>query len=296
MKRILVHEGGGAKGYISSFTLKKLEEQYGLLPSYYDLMTGTSTGAISTALLASGKVDAKTINSIYPNLVKRVFQTWLIPVRIPKYTRKNFIDIFEQIVGVGFEMRQCETKLTLTSVDLTDNMTHFFKSWEEQDGKEKLIDCVMRSALSAPYYFNAINDPIHKCVWTDGGVGYYNLNLDNILVEAILQDWLKEGIQIDIIGCGFSNNVIPYDTVEHWGVAKELGDFFNFGNGGLARSVAKKDQIRKMKALATCRNIQYRYWDVEIDKKYDTLDGVKFIKEYAEFGKQMAEKPLESNF
>lgn len=292
MKNILVHEGGGVKGYMSSFVLKRLEEEQGMLGSHYDLMTGSSTGAISTALMSSMKLDAKTLNYMYPEMVKRVFDKTWYPHLPPIYKRENFIEVWEQLVGRYFKMKECACKLMITSVDLCDSMTHFFKSWEEKDGNTSLMDVVIRSAISAPVFFEPVNDDINKSVWSDGGMGYYNLNLDNAIIECILQDWLKDGLFIDIIGCGYSYKTFPYDKVKKWGVVRELIKYFDVDDGGIARSVSKQDQIRKLQKLAETINIKCRYWDIAISKDIDKLDGVKCMNEYAELGKKMAEKPL----
>lgn len=292
MKHMLVHEGGGVKGYMSSFVLKRLEAEHGLLGSYYDLMTGSSTGAISTAILASENLDASSLNSMYPEMVKRVFDKPWYPHLPPIYQRKNFIAVWEQIVGRYMKMKECKCKLMITSLNLCDSMTHFFKSWEDRDGNVPLMDVVIKSAISAPLYFDPVNNDEDKAVWSDGGMGYYNLNLDNAVMEAIFQDWLEEGITIDIIGCGFSYKTFPYEKVKTWGCAKELSKYFDLDNGGIARSVSKQDQIRKLKKLSEHINIKFRYWDVPISKEVDKLDGVKFIEEYAELGKKMAEKPI----
>jgi hypothetical protein len=295
MKRILVHEGGGVKGYMSSYVLKRLEEEHGLLGSYYDLMTGSSTGAISTSLMASEKLDAKSLNSMYAEMVKRVFEKPWYPHMPPIYQRKNFIEVWEQLIDKNFKMNQCACKLMLTSLNLCDSTTHFFKSWEMLDGNMFLIDAVINSAISAPLYFDPVCDDYNKAVWSDGGMGYYNLNLDTCLVESILQGWIEEGIFIDIVGCGFSYKTFPYEKVKKWGVIKELMDYFRLDDGGIARAVSKQDQIRKMQKLSEKINIKFRYWDVEIPQKIDKLDGVKFLKEYSELGKKMADKPYLEN-
>ena len=292
MRKILVHEGGGVKGYMSSFVLARLEAEHGMLGSYYDFMTGSSTGAISTALVSSMQIDAKSLNSMYPEMVKRVFSKTWYPHLPPIYKRQNFIEVWEQLIDKNFKMNECECKLMITSLNLCDSMTHFFKSWEKVDGETPLMEAVIKSALSAPLYFDPVVDEGDKAVWSDGGMGYYNLNLDTAIIEAILQDWLKEGIMIDIIGCGYSYKTFPFDNVKKWTFIKELFDYFRMDDGGIARSVAKQDQIRKMQKLADHIDIKYRYWDVEIPAKIDKLDGVECIKQYEELGKKMAEKPL----
>ena len=53
--RILSLDGGGAKGFYTLGVLKQLEAIAGPLHERFDLIFGTSTGAIIAALLALGK-------------------------------------------------------------------------------------------------------------------------------------------------------------------------------------------------------------------------------------------------
>ena len=66
MKRILQIDGGGIMGVIPSTVLASLEEKLSNKPlcKCFDLITGTSTGAIIGGAIAAG-VPAKEIASIY---------------------------------------------------------------------------------------------------------------------------------------------------------------------------------------------------------------------------------------
>jgi predicted patatin/cPLA2 family phospholipase len=290
MKKVLVMSGGGCKGALTLQGLKSIEATVGKLYQHYDLMCGSSVGAINAGILASGKMSAHELSAIYPNMIKEVF-TRLPFWQIPKYSRTPFIKIFNHFVGEGFKMKDCKTKLQITSVDLTTGENHFFKSWEEKDGEELLLDVILRS-FAAPFYFGALDDEKNKKVWMDGGMGNCNLPIDHAFIEAWdLLDW--DEIQMDVFGAGYTNDTISFEEAKKYKTLKQLKAYMDPLDGGLARSQARLEQVKKMKIIAENQpNIAFNYWDVEIPMKLDTLDGVEYLDAYEKYGQQMAVKPL----
>lgn len=280
--------GGGAKGYIQVQVLKKLEEKFGPLCGYYDLVCGSSVGAINGAMVASGKISMERLEKIYPNMIERVFKRrWF---RIPMYDRKNFIDSFIAEVGM-IKMNECKTKLQITSVNLCDKRNHFFKSWTK-DGEQYLVSEVCKS-FAAPLYFGAMPDPRNQCVWFDGGMGLANTPVIYALVESSLL-WPNEPWQIDVIGTGSANENIPYEKALKYRTARQIMQFFDLGDGGLAREQSKSEQIGALEKMSKSSEgvISMRYWDITIPKKMDKLDGVEYLSEYKRYGEEMAKQPF----
>lgn len=287
-RRICVLSGGGVKGYAQVQVLKELEKKYGPLCDYYDLVCGSSVGAINGSMIASGKISMERLDKIYPNMIKRVFKRrWF---RIPMYDRRNFIDSFIAEVGM-IKMNECKTKVQITSLNLCDKRNHFFKSWTE-DGEQYLVSEVCKS-FAAPLYFGSMPDPRNQCVWFDGGMGLANTPIVYALVEASLL-WPDDPWHFDVIGTGSSDENIPYEKALKYRTAKQLLEFFDLGDGGLAREQSKSEQVGALEKLARNSNgvISMRYWDTTIPKKMDKLDGVKYISDYKEFGERMAKQPL----
>src|SRR3954463_5866672 len=75
--RILSLDGGGAKGFYTLGALKEIEGLIGC-PLYqkFDLIYGTSTGAIIAALLGLGK-SVDEIEVLYRTHVVRLMARWL---------------------------------------------------------------------------------------------------------------------------------------------------------------------------------------------------------------------------
>ena len=81
-KRILALDGGGVRGILTLGILAKIEallkERHGNDPDfrlchYFDLIAGTSTGAIIAAALAC-EMTVEELSKMYLDLGKRVFQ------------------------------------------------------------------------------------------------------------------------------------------------------------------------------------------------------------------------------
>src|SRR5260370_13636114 len=106
-KRILAIDGGGVRGVVALAFLaeieRTLEKQYGgpvRLCDHFDLIGGTSTGAIIATALALG-YKAADIRDFYFRLGPRVFKR--PPFRLPgwqaKFDAKALARALDQIVG-----------------------------------------------------------------------------------------------------------------------------------------------------------------------------------------------------
>lgn len=298
-KKVLCLSGGGAKGYAQIQVLKALEKEYGKpLCEVYDLIAGTSVGAINAALISTGKFTMEELEKIYPSVLKRVFTKKWYRLKTPKYQRKYFKSEWSKLIGSSFKMGDAKTKLMLTSVDLVDDVNHFFKSWHTKTAEEKMVDVVCRS-FAAPLYFGHIVDKLRKCVWSDGGVGNANLPLNEVKTQVESFQWYdlpgkgENQIQIDAVGCLYHDPHHKFKDVSKDRWLKQVLDFMNPASGGLARAQSREDQVRMMDYLSRHNpNIIFRFWDKEIPKKYDKLDGVKYLPQYKKYGIEMAKKSL----
>jgi len=289
MKTIIVYKGGGAKGLIQASCIAELSTR-GFNFNTPNLHIGTSVGAINAAALACG-IKPDMLFKFYPDMLKAIFSSPLYPL-FPKYKREKFIKEWRAIINPSIKLKSVLTRLIITSVDRRTDKPHFFKSWEAKDGELKLTDVICRS-FAAPYYFGQINDPVEQKIWVDGGCGIDNLPLEYAYIEADLQDWLNEPLTFLCIGTGYSETIKPYKELAKEGVMKQLKDFFNLSNGGMARVMSSWAQIdRVLKQIDKRKNVKFLYYDIQIPKAADGMDKIKFIDQYIQWGKQMAQKPL----
>ena len=286
IRKICVLSGGGCKGFAQVQVLKKLEQEQGTLYNFYDLVCGSSIGSINGSMLASGKITMERLEEIYVPMIKKVFKR---RIGIPFYDRKNFIEVWCDEIGM-IKMKDCKTKMQITSVNLCDKRNHFFKSWTK-DGEQYLVSEVVKS-FAAPLYFGTLVDSKNKCVWMDGGVGLANTPIAYAIVEAQIL-WPKDDWSFDIIGCGYQDQSIPFNKAKKYKVVRQLSQFFDLEDAGLARSQSRQEQIGAITQLAkSSTKISFRYWDAVIPKKIDKLDGVKYLPQYKKIGEEMAKKPL----
>jgi predicted acylesterase/phospholipase RssA len=295
IKKVLVLAGGGAKGIAQTQVLSKLEselEPNRWLHEEYNAVVGTSVGAIHAAIVASGKINIAELNLIEKDMLKKIFgKKNIIP---PLYSAKTFANIWNDLIGNDVLMGDCDTRLIITAVDSVHDMNVLFKSWEEKDGNEKLVDVVMRS-FAAPLYFGHIADCNNNRVYTDGGVGTNNLPLDEAKLEAEFQGWYsgRNKVIFDAIGCLYTDTSRKCKDVAKDRTIKQLLDFMKPGQGGMARVQSRYDQIRRMTCIANrVKNISFRYWDKCISDKYDGMDKLQYLDLYEQFGIEMSEKPL----
>lgn len=288
MKRILVLDGGGVKGIMQSIVLCDLERHlHCKMSDMFDLVVGTSVGAILGGLCASGRLSARSVHDIMLQTVPEMFKRARI---FPKYSRKALNRVFETTDKLDtIRLGNCATKFICTSVNLCDGRTHYFKSWEIKDGSIKFLDAITRS-YAAPLYFGSIVDERTRAVWLDGGTGIANCPLLIAVVEAARQKWLQnEGVHILSVGTGHTDNTMSFEQAKRYRVIRQLLFFMNPISGGLARVQSIKNAVDKTEALAgVVNNFTFQRLDCVIDKKHDRLDGVKYLKEYEKYGAYMS--------
>lgn len=290
-KNVLVLDGGGVKGIMQAKVMSELERKTGYRAcDMFDLIVGTSVGTILGSLYAVGNMSALEIEELMIKTVPRIFKKRFL--RIPMYSRAPFIETWAGIVPPGFKMRQLKTMFMCTSVSICDKKTHYFKSWEDNDGGREVLTCVLRS-FAAPVYFGGMVDERAKTVWLDGGTGIDNCPVLEALYEVINQEWHRDGKTAHILSLGAGE----YIEMPNFDKAKrkfgrnmrEIGLFLNTKFGGLARVQSVTSRIElAMRVAEELNTLTFQRLEVEVSKKEDCLDGVKYIDSYKEYGKKMS--------
>jgi uncharacterized protein len=288
VKKILTIDGGGIMGIIPAYLCAKLEESLGKpLNQVFDLMCGTSTGAIISACLAKG-VPAKEILDLYVNNAKTIFkpnQVWYKPwtyLTEPKYDRSYLTNMLESKLGGTTLLGELPIKYMCTSYNILEGKNEFFSSWEPKYKKLKLTKAVNRS-WAAPYYFGKIIErtPINA-IYSDGGIGQFNtMGLKSALCSHRL-GWNDEIVHITDMGCGKSSDLPSFDDAVTWMNIKEVANTVLLNRVNLQRQGKEfEDEFLKSDL---CRNIIFDSYNIEVDKKYDKLDGIEFIEFYLKCG------------
>lgn len=302
MKFILSLDGGGAKGIMQSVVLTEIEHRTGKrICDLFDLIVGTSVGAIQGGILASGKVGAWRMGVEMRNILPKAFSPRLRVLFLqPKYSRKELENAIAHFTG-PIHMGSCKTKFMCTSVDICTEKTHFFKSWDTKpyegfknmqwkwDAGLPLIEAINRS-YAAPLYFGQINDEQRQMVWVDGGTGNMNCPLDYAIIEAFNQGWVASGEQVRIlsIGTGTSMRKTPYKDVKMWKNFRQVIKFASPAEGGLARMQMEQTKLNYATFVEKATsNVFVCRANVKIAKEIDVMDKTKFIPIYEKCGEDM---------
>lgn len=253
MKRVLSIDGGGMKGIVSAIVLKHLEEKLKLysgnenarIADYFDLIAGTSTGAILTALYlyptaqGESKYSAQEILDFYLIHGKDIFKrNYLFPLFGAKYTNRPFkrlLDNFFETTTIGELRKPC----LLAAYDMTKRDVVFFNTVSSRKDPKRnyLLKDAILASTAAPTYFPPsclrVRKQCENCV-IDGGVVANNPALC-ALIEALKLPKCDGINDIMLLSIGNVNNPksYSYDEVKRWGLfqwAKPILDVFMDGS------------------------------------------------------------------
>lgn len=126
--KVLSLDGGGAKGVYTLGVLSEFERYVGRpLGSYFDLIYGTSTGAIIASLLALGK-SVSEIHELYTEVVPRVMNAgWRLPWTARRY-RSRMLRIEAERIFSDQYFDGLKTALAIVAVDYDGARPLIFKS------------------------------------------------------------------------------------------------------------------------------------------------------------------------
>lgn len=229
MKKLLSIDGGGMKGIFAASFLAELERHCKKpICKYFDLVCGTSTGAIIASALAMG-IPAKTILNMYMEKGKEIFPPKRrLPLLKAKYRSEPLKKALDEVFQSSC-IKDCKTRLLIPAYNLTSRKVRVFKTPHAEDlyfdKNSKIVDCLL-ATTAAPTYFSP-----HKMeggVFIDGGVGANNPSLI-ALVEGITRcGW--DISDISLLSVGSVNELSPTTGDEKMGLldaAKILNCFMN---------------------------------------------------------------------
>jgi uncharacterized protein len=222
--RILSIDGGGIRGIIPTSTLIALEEQTGKpVCECFDLLAGTSTGALIAAALAAG-LPATQVLDIYTQRANEIFTPPKVladPKRLVDgymYDPANIRKVLESEFGAaaGWALNDSPVRLLLTSKGINTHPWYFVQDNPKNaqtTGSLGLIDCAVASA-SAPTYFSPWTISIggRPTVLVDGGVGVTGNPVYQACVEAFYyDDFTLASSRVVSLGTGYfpTDNSVP---------------------------------------------------------------------------------------
>ena len=203
-KRLLSIDGGGLCGLIPAEALilieKQLDEITGSqlpLCDRFDLIGGTSTGAILAAGLSLG-LKAEQLRDFYLNFGKGIFSKVFFPIRFwHSYPSEPLEGHLKEVFGENTTLgsSKLRTQILIVSKNATLGTTWFFTN--NRQGKYFNTNAaiplwqVVRASSAAPTFFppQKIKVPddlgqVHNYEFIDGGVSSYNNPSLQLFLEA----------------------------------------------------------------------------------------------------------------
>ncbi|XP_073103931.1 patatin-like protein 2 [Elaeis guineensis] len=223
MVTVLSIDGGGVRGIIPgtilAFLESKLQELDGedvRLADYFDVIAGTSTGGLVTAMLAAPDENnrplfaAKEINDFYLQNCPKIFPksgkgilgsvaSLFGSITGPKYDGKYLHSKVEQLLG-GTRLHQTLTNVVIPTFDIKLLQPTIFSTFEanKEASKDALLSDICISTSAAPtylpaYYFQTkdVDGKSRSFNLIDGGVAANNptlLALNEVTKEIFLQN------------------------------------------------------------------------------------------------------------
>lgn len=235
MRRILSLDGGGIRGLVSCLWLAGVEQalaQAGKpgLPQAFDLLAGSSTGAIVASGLAIGLAPIKMADlyrdhrhAIFPGIAERLWTRagglLAAGVSAPKYDAKGLEQVLKQVFGDA-TMGDAQVPLLITAYDTVSRTPVMFKSFNAKHRDLPLWE-VCRASSAAPTYFpaHAMRIEGQDCALIDGGV------VANNPTACAIAEALRKDAQVDnsrdlvvlSVGTGERTRSISLASAREWG-------------------------------------------------------------------------------
>lgn len=244
MLKVLSIDGGGMKGIISVMVLQRLEHyiklysknENAVLSDYFDLIGGTSTGAIITALLLTTNKETKTcyrtgeILELYLQHGKEIFHRpvgyrlrTMFGLFGPKYTNKDFEKLLDRYLEETV-LEDLRKDGIFTAYDTANRQAIFYSTLSKKAWERQLLPVkeVVLSSSAAPTYFPPVHITSSKnkdnC-HIDGGVVVNNPALST-LIEGLKHPKYKGLNEIILVSVGNVSNTdfYSYKRAKRWGV------------------------------------------------------------------------------
>jgi patatin-like phospholipase/acyl hydrolase len=248
--RVLSIDGGGVRGLLPASLIAEIEQRTGKRThELFDLMVGTSIGAITVMSLAAPdpedprkpRQSALELVDFYSEVAPRIFS-----VSVSRWLRtgdrllheKYPNEALEQVLADAFgdtALGDALTPVMVTAFDTENRRPMMFKS--EQARREPEWNLPMRTvgrgAIAAPTLF----EPLHLDLATgehptcvDGAI-YANNPAMCAYVEALKMDPGSKVFMVSI-GTGLPDRRDPYEEVREWGLVHWAQPLLDFAAAG----------------------------------------------------------------
>jgi predicted acylesterase/phospholipase RssA len=213
--RILAIDGGGIRGLIPALVLAEIEQRTGrATASLFDLIAGTSTGAIiACALARPDPLPAEEVANLYDEWGPKIFDRSLIKVIT---SANGYLDELYSDDGLvaalntyleQYRLAEATVPVLVTAYDVQGRTAIVLRS---EDGDDVSMVDAAHASSAAPTYFEPVR--LGEMTLVDGGVFAINPALSAYAESA------GQPLQaLASLGTGEHTRPLPYDEVKDWG-------------------------------------------------------------------------------
>ena len=219
---ILVLDGGGTRGIYTAQLLAKIEDAFGTrIKTYFDLIVGTSTGAIIAGAAVSD-IPMTDIVELFETETPHIFRKrwYRIPLFLSKYPSEQLAQVIAKHIPAT-PLGEIATPLMITSSEITKSEVQIFRSnYESHDSEGTpptskavcLRDAILASC-AAPTFFapKSVDNFLlaDGCLWAN--------NPSTIAAAEALSVFRKEAQEIRMLSIGTGHSTNMYRQRRGWG-------------------------------------------------------------------------------
>jgi predicted acylesterase/phospholipase RssA len=257
--KVLAIDGGGVRGLIPALVLTEIERRTGRpIASLFDLVAGTSTGAIlACALTRPDPMPAGRAAELYEQEGPQIFDRSLVKeltslggLLDERYDSRGLVASLRRHLG-DTRLAQATTRLVVTAYDLEAREALLFTREDDMT----MVDAAHASS-AAPTYFEPVK--VGGRTLVDGGV---------FAINPAMLAYAATGSGLDVLaslGTGEHVRPLPFDTVKDWGQLEWARPILDVVFDGSADAVD-----RELSALIDGRYIRLQ---TRLDEASDALD------------------------
>lgn len=286
--RILAIDGGGIRGIIPALVLARLEQLTGrAVAALFDLIAGTSTGAILALGLAIPGADgkpryaARQLAAMYEREGARIFSRSLWHrvaacnnLHRGKYGCAGMEGVLREYFGEA-RLGDALTDVLITSYEIEQRFPFFFKSRNARERADYDFPMreVARASSAAPTYFEPLKlsaaGAADHYTLIDGGV-FANNPAACALVEARTTHPEASDCVVVSLGTGSLLRSLPYDSARNWGVVRWAKPLLDVVFDGVSSTVDY--QMRQLLPEIAGRPSRYYRFQTTLDGGNHALD------------------------
>ncbi len=214
--KMLSLDGGGIKGAYTAAILDRMEDQVDRpLANYFDLITGTSTGAILAVGLAFG-IPAKKLLNFYREQGHQIFPeaNWVETWFTTKYDTDGLRNALVSVFGNKI-FRDIERHVVIPAFNATNGKSILFRTKHLKPSDSYLdrkVVNILMAATAAPTFFEA--EGLLEGLHLDGGIWANCPALVGAVVASSILGRQPEAMRMLSIGTTSSPFHVPEETTK----------------------------------------------------------------------------------